>query len=264
MLARVHASVVRERTFVSDASHELRSPLAVLRTELELIARERPSGRALEAAIGSAVEETDRLRRIADDLLTLARADDRQLEIQRSAVPAVDLLRDAAERTPRGAITVTVDAPTALWVEADTNWIGQALDNLIANALRYARAVVQLSAVGSQNGVELHVIDDGPGFPADFLPHAWERFARADTARTEEGAGLGLSIVQTIAELHGGRAHAANRPEGGADVWIALPEAVSETATEKTPAAVNRQGGALSPSASSQMRSSRRRHRQAS
>ena len=67
------------------------------------------------------------------------------------------------------------------------------------------------------------MIDDGPGFPPDFLPHAWERFARADTARTEDGAGLGLAIVRTIAEAHNGQAHATNTATGGADVWITLP-----------------------------------------
>jgi signal transduction histidine kinase len=69
------------------------------------------------------------------------------------------------------------------------------------------------------------VTDDGPGFPPEFLPNAWERFARADVARTEDGAGLGLAIVRAIAEAHGGEAHAANTATGGADVWIVLPSA---------------------------------------
>src|SRR5207302_10714869 len=106
MLARIQTSVVRERTFVSDASHELRSPLAVLRTELELIARDRPSGHALQSAIGSTIEETDRLRRIADDLLTLARADDQQLTIQPSTVSAGHLLREAARRAPGSEVAI--------------------------------------------------------------------------------------------------------------------------------------------------------------
>lgn len=229
MLARIQISVVRERTFVSDASHELRSPLAVLRTELELIARDHPSGSALQSAIGSAIEETDRLRRIADDLLTLARADDQQLTIQASTVSVVQLLRGAAGRAPSSEVAITVNGGDSVRVHADANRIGQALDNLLANAIRHARSRVELSAVVQQSAIELHVTDDGTGFPADFLPHAWERFSRAEAGRTEEGAGLGLSIVQTIAQLHGGQAQASNRPTGGADVWITLPRGTRDT-----------------------------------
>jgi two-component system OmpR family sensor kinase len=229
MLARIQTSVVRERTFVSDASHELRSPLAVLRTELELIAWDRPAGPALQAAIGSAIEETDRLRRIADDLLTLARADDQQLTIQASTVSAVHLLHEAAGRVPSSEVAITVNGGDSVRVHADANRIGQALDNLLANAMRHGRSRVQLSAVEQRTVIELHVTDDGTGFPADFLPHAWERFSRADAGRTEEGAGLGLPIVQTIAQLHGGQAQASNRPAGGADVWITLPRARDTT-----------------------------------
>lgn len=225
MLARVERSVVHERTFVSDASHELRSPLAVLRTELELIARDQPRGPALQAAIGSAIEDTDRLRRIADDLLTLARADDRQLTIQASSVSATHLLRDAARRIPSSQVTITVNDGGDGRVLADANRVGQALDNLLANAIRHARSRVELSARVRQTSIELHVTDDGAGFPAGFLPHAWERFSRGEAGRTEDGAGLGLSIVQTIAQLHGGHAHACNHSTGGADVCITLPRA---------------------------------------
>jgi hypothetical protein len=101
----------------------------------------------------------------------------------------------------------------------------QALDNLVANALRHGDGRLELRARVEPGTVELHVLDHGPGFPPGFLPHAWERFARGDAARTDGGAGLGLAIVRRIAELHGGRAEAANRPGGGADVWISLPRA---------------------------------------
>lgn len=229
MLARVHASVARERTFVSDASHELRSPLAMLRTELELIAREQPVGGALRRAVGSAIEETDRLSRLADDLLRLARAEDRQLTVHRRGVPAVELLHHAAERArraPAGArALITVRGVPELEISVDEAMIGQAIDNLVANAVRHAHGEVELSVRARGAGVELHVLDDGDGFPPQFLPRAWERFARADAARTEAGAGLGLAIVRTITEAHGGQAHLANRAGGGADVWICLPRA---------------------------------------
>jgi signal transduction histidine kinase len=229
MLARIQASVARERTFVSDASHELRSPLAMLRTELELIARERPTGSALQTAVGSAVEETDRLSRLADDLLLLARSDDHQLTIRPTSVTATELLHAAAARASRQARSadpqITVSAPAHARVVVDHDQVGRALNNLLANALRYAKTRVELTARINDASLEVHVIDDGPGFPPHFLPHAWDRFARAEHARTEDRVGLGLAIVRTIAELHGGAAQATNRPGGGADVWITLPSA---------------------------------------
>jgi len=227
MLTRIHASVQRERTLVSDASHELRTPLAVLRTELELIGRERSTGAALQSAISSAIDEVDRLVQLADDLLLLARADDHQLAIAPSRLAASELLHQAAARArrhPNAARTqITVEAPDDAEVLADQDRAAQAIDNLLANALRHTNTHVHLSARPNGAFVTLHVIDDGPGFPPDFLPHAWDRFARADTARTEDGAGLGLAIARTIAEAHHGQAHATNTPAGGADVWITLP-----------------------------------------
>lgn len=229
MLARVRSAVAHERAFVADASHELRSPLAMLRIELELIARDAPTGDALQRAVHSAVEETGRLGRLADDLLLLTRADENQLAIRTAHVPAGELLHAAAARARRqpapDGVQISVHVQADTTVVADAARVGQALDNLLTNALRYAGAQIALSAQRGDATVELHVTDDGPGFPPEFLPHAWTRFARADVARTEDGAGLGLAIVQTIAELHGTAAHATNRLPHGADVWIDLPRA---------------------------------------
>ncbi len=228
MLERVDRAVARERTLVADASHELRSPLAMLRTELELLGRERPTGAALQRAVRSAIEETDRLSRLANDLLLLARADDRQLAVHPQPVPAVELMRAAVERA--GDPRVAIDAVGDATVLVDRARTGQALDNMLANARRYAHREILLMARPRDGSVELHVLDDGPGFPVEFLSRAWERFARADAGRTQDGAGLGLAIVRTIAELHGGSAGAANRAHGGADVWIELPAAPSTPA----------------------------------
>jgi signal transduction histidine kinase len=229
MLERVDAAVARERTFVADASHELRSPLAMLRTELELLGRERPTGAALQRAVGSAIEETDRLSHLADDLLLLARADERRLALDAHAVPAVELLQAAADRA--GDRRVVVDGGDGATILVDRVRVGQALDNVLANALRYADREVLLLAQRRDGSVELHVLDDGPGFPVGFLPRAWERFTRVEAGRTEDGAGLGLAIVRTIAELHGGRTGAANRADGGADVWLELPAALPARST---------------------------------
>jgi signal transduction histidine kinase len=228
-LRPVEAMRRRERAFIADASHELRSPLAMLRTELELMARDRPSGAEFEAATASAIEETERLGRLADDLLLLSRADQHQLQLARTTLPPAELLEAAAARARRRArpdLTVELDDSDGLPpVLADRSRVGQAIDNLLDNALRHAATEVQLTARVNGSSVELHVLDDGPGFAPEFLPHAWERFSRADSARTEDGAGLGLSIVSAIAAGHGGRVGAANRPQRGADVWISLPVA---------------------------------------
>ncbi|MGH3134878.1 MAG: sensor histidine kinase, partial [Gaiellaceae bacterium] len=100
-----------------------------------------------------------------------------------------------------------------------------ALGNLVENALRYGAGDVELSASTVDGVVELHVTDQGAGFPPEFLERAFERFTRPDAARPRGGTGLGLSIVRVIAEAHGGTAHAENREAGGSDVWIALPRA---------------------------------------
>ena len=227
MLDRVQTAVERERTFVSDASHELRTPLAMLRTELELIARDKPTGELLEQAVNSAIDETDRLTHLTEDLLTLARADDDHVATRPVRIPALATLNAAAARArrrhPTKRIEITVRAAPDAVVFADVDRVGQALDNMLDNALRHATTSVELVAVCAELALELHVRDDGPGFPAEFLDRAWERFTRADSAHTENGTGLGLAIVRTTAELHGGQAHASNLDDGGADVWIVLP-----------------------------------------
>jgi two-component system, OmpR family, sensor kinase len=228
----------RERAFIADASHELRSPLAMLRTELELMARDRPSGAELQTATASAIEETERLGRLADDLLLLTRADSRRFALHPTPVAPRELVDAAAARARRRpaarhvriAVAGEADAPL---VAADAGRIAQAIDNMLDNALRHATGEVELSTRVAGSIVEIHVLDDGPGFPPDFLPRAWERFSRADAARTDDGAGLGLSIVRTIAEAHGGGTEASNRPGRGADVCIILPVAHAGPARRK-------------------------------
>ena len=103
---------------------------------------------------------------------------------------------------------------------------------MVDNALRHGRGEIVLSAARRNGHVELHVRDHGPGFPAEFLPAAFERFSRADEARSRGGTGLGLAITSAVAVAHGGTAHAANCEDGGADVWLALPDGLSSTAHE--------------------------------
>jgi heavy metal sensor kinase len=227
MLARLEAAFARERAFVSDASHELRTPLAILRTELELALRRGRSVEELEAALRSAAEETDRLSQLAEDLLVIARSDQGQLPIRRARVNADDVLSAVARRfgvrAHNDGRTVEVEPAADVWLDADEARLEQALGNMVDNALRYGSGPVTLIARASDGVVELHVRDAGDGFPPRFLPAAFERFASADAGGSRAGAGLGLAIISAIAGAHGGTAHAANDPAGGADVWLTLP-----------------------------------------
>ena len=132
-------------------------------------------------------------------------------------------MTDRIAGAARGTRSITVDASPDLVVSADAERLEQALTNMLTNALRHGQGPVRLTAVGRNGHVELHVIDEGPGFAPDFLPVAFERFSRADPARSRGGTGLGLSIVRLIAQAHGGTADAANQSGGGADVWVSLP-----------------------------------------
>jgi two-component system, OmpR family, sensor kinase len=235
MLDRLEAALARERRFVSDASHELRTPLAALRTELELALRRPRPAAELDAALRSAAEETERLSRLAEDLLVLVRADGGGLPVHRERLPAAQLLarvreRYAAQATEAGR-EIEVEADGVELV-ADRLRAEQALGNLVDNALRYGHGEVQLAALRGNGGVELHVRDRGPGFPPEFLDLAFDRFTRADPSRHGPGAGLGLAIVEVIAHAHGGTAHAANR-DTGADVWVELPDDARRDRTDR-------------------------------
>jgi heavy metal sensor kinase len=216
MLARIEGGLARERRFVADASHQLRTPLSLLKTELELALRRARSADELRDALRSAAESSDRLSRLAEDLLLLARAEEGRIPLKAEQTDVADVMQQVADR-----FGAEVDAQP-LVLSADPLRLEQALTNMVDNARRHGSGKVTLTARVRNGTVELHVLDEGPGFPPDFLGRAFERFSRAD-ASAADGSGLGLAIVETIARAHGGRAQAANRPEGGADVWLALP-----------------------------------------
>jgi two-component system OmpR family sensor kinase len=235
LLERLHRALVRQRSFVADAGHELRTPFAILRTELELAARPGRTRAELEEAVERASFETVRLSRLAEDLLFLARSDEVGAPMDLARTSVRDVLTRAADlshhRAAEAGVTLAVKAASDLEATMDAGRVRQAIDNLLENALRYAppRSEITIAAdifVGL-NGREVHftVADRGPGFSPQFLPHAFERFRRPDDgrARTEGGAGLGLAVVASIAASHGGVAFAENREGGGAIVTITIP-----------------------------------------
>jgi signal transduction histidine kinase len=229
MLARLEAAVDHERRFVADASHELRTPLALLRAELELALRHPRSRAELEAAVRSAAEETERLTRLAEDLLLIARSDQGRLPIRREALRSTELLERVRDRFAMHATTLgrslSIATSADVDLDADPTRIEQALGNLVVNALEHADGGVLLRANKVDGVVELHVEDDGPGVPPGFAPRAFDRFSRADDAREGGGAGLGLAIVQLIARAHGGTAHIDASQSGGSDAYISIPRA---------------------------------------
>jgi signal transduction histidine kinase len=232
LLERLHQSVARQRDLVADAGHELRTPLAVLRTELELADRPGRRHGELVDAIQHARKEVERLSRLADDLLFLARADGAGSFIDPVETDISTVLTEAARANRAcaadGQVGLAVTAPEHLFARADPEALRRAIDNLVGNALAATPpgGAVHLEASRSDGKcIQVTVSDTGPGFPPDFLPHAFERFRRADFSRSVAtgGSGLGLSIVAAIAAAHGGTVTVANARSGGALVTITLP-----------------------------------------
>jgi two-component system, OmpR family, sensor kinase len=226
-LARLEAALERERRFVDDAAHELRTPLAAHKIELEVAQRYASDERELRAAIASAATEIDRLIQLAEDLLVVARSEEGDLILAAERVPVGAMFDAVVERFGARAAEdgrdFELDVDGAVTVAGDRLRIEQALTSMVDNALRYGGGEIRLWARPAGGMVELHVSDAGRGFPEEFITRAFERFSRADEARTHGGTGLGLAIVETIARAHGGTAHARNSPGGGADVWIEVP-----------------------------------------
>jgi two-component system, OmpR family, sensor kinase len=228
MLTRLETALERERRFVDDASHELRTPLALQRAELELALRHAGGEAELREAIASSIEESDRVIQLAEDLLVIARSEKGELAVSREPQPVAALFATVRERfrarAEQSGRDLVIEGSDDLEVEGDRLRLEQALTNMLDNAFRHGGGAVRLWGRDDEGRVELHVSDSGSGFPPEFLPHAFERFSRADAARPRGGTGLGLAIVETIALAHGGRARARNDPRsGGADVWIEIP-----------------------------------------
>jgi hypothetical protein len=240
LLMRLRSSLERERGLIADASHELRTPFAVLRGELELAQRPGRSHDELVAAIAAAAEEAARLNRIADDLLLLSRGDQDELPMHFAVTNVHQLFtmisRHAEGRMQPRGISCKVEVPIDLYAKLDGDRVRQAIDNLVENALRYSPSGAEITLAARAHGedLELEVADHGPGFPTDFLPYAFERFRRPDSSRSriEGGAGLGLAIAKTIAGAHGGTATAVNRLEGGAIVRLVLPNAIVDAGAD--------------------------------
>jgi two-component system OmpR family sensor kinase len=231
LLARISMALARQRQFVADASHEVRTPLANLRITLELARTRARTTDELADAVRDCEHEVIRLGRLVDDLLVLAAADERVPVERLPEQPLSPLLAAAAVAAGSAAeakdIKLRVASDPDLAAALHPGLIRQVLDNLLGNAVRHAPdgSEVSVSATARGGLLLLEVTDEGLGFPDGFAEHAFERFRRAGSGRRREdgGSGLGLAVVLAIARAHGGEAEAANMPSGGGVVRVSVP-----------------------------------------
>ncbi|WP_238011434.1 ATP-binding protein [Dactylosporangium sp. AC04546] len=207
MLTALDTALERERRFVSDASHELRTPLTLLAAELELALRRPRPAAELEEALRAAATDTAGLIALADTLLAVGVQPapgpaTPATDLSITLAPIVQRYRNAADLTDT---TLSADLDATPPVRIDPARLERIVTNLLDNAVRHGAPPITVTTATTDGYARLTVHDTGPGMPAEFLPHAAERFARADAARTTPGTGLGLSLVDAIVIAHGGQ-----------------------------------------------------------
>ena len=229
LLERIEGALEHERMFLDDASHELRTPIAIARGELELARRQVEDDPDTAAALDSAMEEIDRLDRLAASLLVLARTRSAgpppatPFEVGEVARRAVDDATTVGRADGRTIVTHIAGDAVA---RGDADAVERAVRNLVENALRYARQEVSVVIGADDHEAVLDVIDDGPGFPPGWSGHALGRFAASDGRQAHGGAGLGLAIVDAIVSSQDGTVEVLGRPsDAGAAVRVRLPRA---------------------------------------
>ncbi|HEY7633130.1 MAG TPA: ATP-binding protein [Thermoleophilaceae bacterium] len=228
MLDRLDDAFARQRAFVSDASHELRTPLTVVRGQLEVLARQPDVSREDVTRVTRLVSaETERMERLVDDLLMLAKTEEGS-PLDRRQIELRDYVHDVFD-----AVSLTADrdfelgAVSDVTIEADPDRLAQVIHNLAQNAVAHTPegGLVRLSAAANGRYVRFAVEDNGPGIPPNQRDRIFDRFHRTDIsrARTTGGSGLGLAIARALVEAHGGRIRAGESPEGGARLEFDLP-----------------------------------------
>ena len=233
MLDRIDSATTKQRTFVGDAAHELRSPLASLRVQLEVAQRIGPD-ETWQELVDDVLQDVTRLDRLVEDLLALARMDEAARVPRRTEPIQLDaLLQEAHDRYAHARLPVTLGDVTPAVIEGDPDGLLRVMVNLIDNALRYASTGVCLALTvppgrGRQPGTALiTVTDDGPGIPVEERERVFDRFYRLEQSRsrTSGGSGLGLAIAQDLAHAHGGAITLRDRPDGcaGLVAEISLP-----------------------------------------
>jgi len=231
MIERLDDAFQHINRFSADASHELRTPLTILQLELEGIAQSHRLNPALTDQIGSALEETQRMSHIVESLLAISRLDAGEakmemtrLDLGQLAAATTDQMRLLAEEK---SIRLTSTVASEVYIEADRSHLQQVVVNLVANAIKYTQegGEVEMRVCRKASAAVLEVADNGAGIPDYALPHVFERFYRADKARSREsgGAGLGLAIVKAICTAHGAELNVSSKEGMGSVFTIELP-----------------------------------------
>lgn len=223
MLDRLAEGARRQREFVSDASHELRSPIAATRTQIE-VALVHPDLAAPAAVLGGVLAEVTRLEVLVADLLALARLDERRAA-PHEEIDLDDLVLEDAARSR--AVPVDTRCVTAVKVQGERKSLGRLVRNLLDNAARHAASRVEVALDLQHGAPRLIVDDDGPGIPEPDRARVFERFTRLSSSRSRDagGAGLGLAVVRRVVEQHGGQVRAERSPLGGARLEVRFPAA---------------------------------------
>jgi two-component system OmpR family sensor kinase len=224
MLDRLEDAFARQRGFVSDASHELRSPLTAIRGQIEVLAREPdPDAAAVKRVETATLAELRRVERLVEEMLALARLDE-GVGPARRELDAAAFLREAVDAAPGGAAAGEVATGR---IEVDPDMVARVIRNLVENARRHAgpAGTVAVSSVAVGDRLRIEVDDDGPGIAPAERERVFDRFHRSDEARSRAagGSGLGLAIARAIVDAHGGRIWAEESPLGGARISFELP-----------------------------------------
>jgi signal transduction histidine kinase len=225
MLARLDEAAVRQRGFVADAAHELRSPVASMRTQLE-VALAHPDGTDFAAMATDALQDVDRMAVLIDDLLVLARLEGSERDRATRAAEPVDLAALVGDVVARSwNVPVELDVlDDGAFVMGDAVALARVFDNLIGNGVRHAASRVQVGVSREGTTAKVYVADDGPGVPEADRERIFERFTRLDDGRSRDrgGSGLGLAIVRGLVDLHGGEVHVEDAAPGARFV-VLLP-----------------------------------------
>ncbi len=260
MVAHLESAFNRQKRFVSDVSHELRTPITALNGGIEMLLLGADAGdpEASRRLLRGMYAETDRMRHLVEDLLTLTRVDEGHLDLRKQPIDMAQLLRDvgeSGERLTRDHIITYDVRPDVPPVLGDPERLKQVLLNLLENAAKYTPPGGRITLAARPDGpnrVALDVRDTGSGIPADALPHVFERFYRADPSRTRNpnkagGSGLGLAIAKSLIEAQGGAISIASTVGEGTTVTVHVPAAPPASAPARPQPAPTPTGEAKTP-----------------